>query len=416
MAVCRGAEGAAWLATRGADDTNGPAAPARALYLEGFALYLAKSDARCADVDENAPADARRRARALVVAAATSDAARDAWRRVVRDIDGGATRRADDAALRAAAARGDGEEVAALLEGGRARVDAADEYGRTALFLAAAAGQNVERLLAAGADPTRQAHGGWKPSHFIPREPLPLLGPTPPAWRLMIARDPPAPTATTRPLRGLAHPGAGSVVVDGAASADEVAAFLELARTRVEIELQAPTPSSLTHCLISTQARTLPVAPAEKAACADRSYFYDADGAFGRRFAGVAAAAWGVSVTRIRVNKCYRVLTYARAGGCLPAHVDLHRDLGDGGPPTTHTFLLYLTDDPEGGSTSLLSALPGDDALALSGGLVDGARTTLYAVHPKAGRLFLMPNACPHEAAAVVRAPKVLIRGELRLR
>ena len=48
-------------------------------------------------------------------------------------------------------------------------------------------------------------------------------------------------------------------------------------------------------------------------------------------------------------------------------------------------------------------------------GLVDGARTTLYAVHPKAGRLFLMPNACPHEAAGVVRAPKVLIRGELRL-
>ena len=416
MAVCRGAEGAAWLATRGADDTNGPAAPARALYLEGFALYLAKSDARCADVDESASDAARRRARALVVAAATSDAARDAWHRVIRDIDGGATRHADDAALRAAAARGDGEEVAALLEGGRARVDAADEYGRTALFLAAAAGQRGDRLLAAGADPTRQAHGGWKPSHFIPREPLPLLGPTPPAWRLMIARDPPAPTATTRPLRGLAHPGAGSVVVDGAASADEVAAFLELARTGVEIELQAPTPSALTHCLISTQARTLPVAPAEKAACADRSYFYDADGAFGRRFAGVAAAAWGVPVTRIRVNKCYRVLTYARAGGCLPAHVDLHRDLGDGGPPTTHTFLLYLSDDPEGGSTSLLSALPGDDALALSGGLVDGARTTLYAVHPKAGRLFLMPNACPHEAAAVACAPKVLIRGELRLR
>ena len=35
----------------------------------------------------------------------------------------------------------------------------------------------------------------------------------------------PAPTATTRPLRGLAHPGAGSVIVDGAATADEVAAL-----------------------------------------------------------------------------------------------------------------------------------------------------------------------------------------------
>ena len=76
---------------------------------------------------------------------------------------------------------------------------------------------------------------------------------------------------------------------------------------------------------------------------------------------------------------------------------------------------LLQIDDTDGGATSLLSALPGDDALALSGGLVDGARTTLYAVHPKAGRLFLMPNACPHEASGVVRAPKVLIRGELRL-
>ena len=189
VAVCRGAERADWLATRGADDTNGPAAPARALYLEGFALYLAKSDARCADVDEAAPAEARRRARALVVAAATSDAARDAWRRVVRDIDGGATRNADDAALRAAAARGDGEEVAVLLEAGRARVDAADEYGRTALFLAAAAGQDVRRLLAVGADPTRPAHGGWTPFHFFAVD-----APAPPSWRRWIARDPPPPT------------------------------------------------------------------------------------------------------------------------------------------------------------------------------------------------------------------------------
>ena len=62
------------------------------------------------------------------------------------------------------------------------------------------------------------------------------------------------------PMRSMAS---SSVIVDGAATADEVAAFLELARTGVEIKRQAPTPSSLTHCLISTQARTLPVAPAE---------------------------------------------------------------------------------------------------------------------------------------------------------
>ena len=41
--------------------------------------------------DEDTSVADRRRARALVVAAATSDAARDAWRRVVRDIDGGAS-------------------------------------------------------------------------------------------------------------------------------------------------------------------------------------------------------------------------------------------------------------------------------------------------------------------------------------
>ena len=74
-------------------------------------------------------------------------------------------RAADDAALRAAAARGGGEWRRCWRRtGGSAR----PACSRTALFLAAAAGQNVERLLAAGADPTRQAHGGWKPSHFIP--------------------------------------------------------------------------------------------------------------------------------------------------------------------------------------------------------------------------------------------------------
>ena len=80
-------------------------------------------------------------------------------------------------------------EMAKLLIEQKARVDAADEYGRTALFLAAAAGQDVRRLLAAGADPTRPAHGGWTPFHFFAVD-----APAPPSWRRWIARDPPPPT------------------------------------------------------------------------------------------------------------------------------------------------------------------------------------------------------------------------------
>ena len=192
VAVCRGAEGADWLATLDSEGLSAPAAPARALYLEGLALYLAKADARCADVDEAAPEDARLRARALVVAGATNAASRAAWRRLVCDIDAGATRKADDETLRAAAFLGDAEAVATILKAGRARVDATDEYGRTALFLAAVAGRPVvDLLLEAGADPMRAAHGGWTPQHFLADE---GARPAPPAWRRRIARDPPPPT------------------------------------------------------------------------------------------------------------------------------------------------------------------------------------------------------------------------------
>ena len=34
---------------------------------------------------------------------------------------------------------------------------------------------------------------------------------------------------------------------------------------------------------------------------------------------------------------------------------------------------------------------------------------------PRRGKLMIMPHACPHSAAPVVSAPKLLIRGEMLL-
>ena len=61
----------------------------------------------------------------------------------------------------------------------------------------------------------------------------------------------------------------------------------------------------------------------------------------------------------------------AAPGGALPPHTDLPRAAPDVSPAarTTHTFLLYVGDCNGGGETLLLEALPGDERLALAGGL-----------------------------------------------
>ena len=113
----------------------------------------------------------------------------------------------------------------------------------------------------------------------------------------------------------------------------------------------------------------------------------------------------------VRTAPLCRFLCYATAGGELPAHVDLTRTWGRQGLRSTHSFLLYLSDCRRGGETLLLETLPGDNAI----GVVPGARATLERIVPRVGRLLLMPHACPHAAAPVVDAPKLLLRGELRL-
>ena len=44
--------------------------------------------------------------------------------------------------------------------------------------------------------------------------------------------------------------------------------------------------------------------------------------------------------------------------------------------------------------------------------MVAGDRAAVGMVSPMRGRLLLMPHACPHLAAPVIEAPKVLVRGE----
>jgi hypothetical protein len=164
--------------------------------------------------------------------------------------------------------------------------------------------------------------------------------------------------------------------------------------------------------------RSLPTAPKDKPSPIDRAYYADPDGTLGRLVDSAIEAA-GLRVDRPGGEGCgtlplLRFLHYPRAGGSLPAHVDLPR-MTPSGTRTTHSVLLYLTDCERGGETLLLEARGGDSKLATNGGVAPGERATLARSAPRRGRLLLMPHACPHAAAPVESAPKTLIRGEVRL-
>ena len=147
------------------------------------------------------------------------------------------------------------------------------------------------------------------------------------------------------------------------------------------------------------------VAAKDKPSPIDRSYFHDTEGWLIRAIAAAAApaaaaaaaaptastsaaaaaastaVALGAALAAANGAACVvlprmRVLRYTRPGGALPPHTDLPRAAPDVSPAarTTHTFLLYVGDCNGGGETLLLEALPGDERLALAGGLARGAR------------------------------------------
>ena len=174
-----------------------------------------------------------------------------------------------------------------------------------------------------------------------------------------------------------AHAGAGSVILDGAFSEE----FL---------------------CRLRDLWSRLPVAPAEKLSCSDRSYYYDAEKWVASEVSRVLCVAAThltapVTVTCRHLMPQMRFLHYGEEGGRLAPHVDLFKTDAKG-VKSTHTFILYLS-ACEGGETALLRS-------------VQEPSSPLAVVAPRPGRLLLFPHLCPHEGRPLIKGPKLLIRGE----
>jgi hypothetical protein len=305
---------------------------------------------------------------ALVVARAATDSAtvKRCYAELVTDVDDGfATRSAGSTRLRNASNVGDMEKVAECLgERMAPHIDAPDEYGRSALFLAAREGhlEVVRLLLSHGASPFKAAHGGWLPWDVADMgghgEVAALLPPNElcPHWRQVASTStPPIPTTTVllSSEEGL-HPGAGTAIIDDSLTETDLKALITLWRS-------------------------LPVASKDKASPIDRGYYDDVDGFIGRLLSDAIIAAKlpiptlnapsqtlgveGVAVpimgypnehndtinyvgassvellnsdsdlakatkstfTNCRALPLMRFLCYPEAGGALPVHVDLPR-------------------------------------------------------------------------------------------
>ena len=164
--------------------------------------------------------------------------------------------------------------------------------------------------------------------------------------------------------------------------------------------------------------------------CADRYYYCDVQG----HVCSILSQSILQAFTQKQDNDCntkevivfphVRFLNYTRQNTFLAPHVDLFRtfDLFPvqhyittnddkstcnekySNKSSTHTFILYLTNCDNGGSTSLLSSLPTSS---------NSEYDVLAKVQPKQGRLLLFPHLCPHCGDVVVDVPKLLIRGEV---
>eukprot|EP01062_Namystynia_karyoxenos_P046060 TRINITY_DN34386_c0_g1_i1.p1 TRINITY_DN34386_c0_g1~~TRINITY_DN34386_c0_g1_i1.p1 ORF type:complete len:727 (+),score=231.01 TRINITY_DN34386_c0_g1_i1:71-2182(+) len=296
-----------------------------------------------------------------------------------------------------AARGGDAWRLEALLEAG-IDTELRDEYGHTALFVCAMLGHaRAVRLLAAcGADPSAAAHGGCTPiaaaaacGHQACVEALQAAGAglserasegLSAGELLARGAPPPAAPPAAASLRWAVpldaqHPGAGSCVVDGALSEPFLARL-----------------DALWRALPEARARE-----AKEGAHNVRSYYCDAEGWLRRE---LAAALRGTPCTALLPQM--RFLVYDKESQSVPPHVDLSRTVPETGAPTTHSFIVYLTDNgaEAGGETTLLERLGKGDPEVLAD------------IAPRRGRVLLFPHKCPHMARGVRRPPKLLLRGE----
>ena len=245
-------------------------------------------------------------------------------------------------------------------------VNLRNEYGQTGLFIAMWLDQQetAEVLLASGADDTIPDSAGRAP-----------------AWPRQLFALPP-------------------VLLQG-----NVVALIELN----SYVLDGFFPNSFIDDLVDNFT-SLPVAPADKASCSSRSYFCDAFQRFLPTINGALAAARvkapGVCAA---VLPHFRYLHYEHVGGHLPAHVDLCRS-DFSGRPSTHTFIMYLT-DVQGGETQLLRRFPRPH-LPPAEFIRDHEEAVIESVQPRRGRIFVFPHQTVHCGQPIRSGKKLLLRGE----
>ena len=277
-------------------------------------------------------------------------------------------------------------------------VDLTNEYGQTALHIAAWKGyiKLVALLLKFGADPSIKANGGVSAERASEANGhtavLAMLRQSEGSSLPSIDYRFPTHDMISKPKAEVLidseadHPGAGACIIDECFSSDSLDALISLFQS-------LPVDQS------DAEKRT------KKPLCSVRSYYCDSEGYLRKLLTGVICRAFQVddSCSRVTVFPHMRFLHYLHPGSILAPHVDLFRtDLS--GQSSTHTFILYLFDCQSGGETSLLGGLWGD-----------GRNEVLARVSPKRGRLLLFRHACPHEGNEVIDVPKVLLRGEVKI-
>eukprot|EP01041_Mallomonas_annulata_P006070 gene6070-12245_t len=198
--------------------------------------------------------------------------------------------------------------------------------------------------------------------------------------------------------------------------------------------------SRLSHLFTS-----LPITPASKVSCSERSYYCDSlrwvQSAIRQ---ALVLADIGCSDILLKM----RFLHYPTVGGYLVPHIDLSKTIEEemevevedkdgnrhgqghghvGQRSSTHTFILYLTTCESGGETVLLDRIPSVnrhkkkasslshdvDMETMSGSM--SVAVPLAVVSPKRGRLLVFPHICPHEGRPTDsgNTPKLLLRGEM---
>ena len=347
----------------------------------------------------------------------------------------GSKRSQRDDELRKAAAAGSRRRLLALVEAG-VDLDAQNEYGQTAAFIAAWRGHTAATtyLASCGADLRHRDNAGVSVLAAAEASGSPTVADTVRASLERLAAGPAGDGDASdggdevgqlmRSLqRGLALACAADAGTNAAAAKTDVFAVTSLIGADVahqgagSIIIDGAFSDAFLDSLLALFPR-LPVAPKERGAteCASRSYYCDASGHVVRALAavmrrleaggqGVVSATTKKVVTEVLPHM--RFLDYDKVGGSSPPHTDLCRATLDG-RSSTHTFILYLTDCADGGATNLLRCVsPKKSAVAA------GDNNVLAVVTPKRGRLLVFPHVCPHEGEKVVDVPKILLRGEM---